>query len=118
MDGGSGLVLLGGVFEAEEDKRTGSLNWKQNVRIELEGFENTVDFGILDGVLAGQFERGGNNLETFLYSEASLSRASRASSSSFSSFFSSLSATAILAMDCLRWNERFRAQEEIGMNVD
>lgn len=46
---------------------------------------------------------GMESLVTFLYSEASLSRASRASSSSFSSFFSSLSATAISVMDCLRW---------------
>lgn len=38
------------VIRAEEANSTDSWNQRQNVRIELEGFEDTVDFGILDGV--------------------------------------------------------------------
>lgn len=71
------------------------------IRIELEGFEDTVNFGVL-WMLALKISRRNERKKwrkrTFLYSEASLSSASRAASSSFSSsFFSSFTVSAILS---------------------
>lgn len=81
-----------------EGRRAGA-KWGK-IRIELKGFEYAVNFSVLEVGLAVD----GLNREmwgTFLYSEASLSRASRASSSSFSSCFSLFSALAIWCNRCL-----------------